>query len=58
MKPRTPNSARLGLMSPDGNSLLIQASSTGGGNIETISGDGFDTRFSGALDTLVIWHLD
>ena len=53
-----PNSARLELVSADGNSLLLQASSIGGGNMETISVDGFDARFSGALDTLVIWHHD
>lgn len=53
-----PNSALVELVAGDGASLILQAASTGGGNIETVSVDGFDARFSGALDTLVIWHLD
>lgn len=53
-----PNSALLELVAGDGASLLLQAASTGGGSIETVSVDGFDARFSGTLDTLVIWHQD
>jgi L-serine dehydratase len=34
------------------------ASSIGGGSIETVSVDGYAVRFSGSLETLVIWHED
>ena len=49
-----PNSACVDL----NGELVCVASSIGGGSIETVSVDGYAVRFSGSLDTLVIWHED
>jgi len=53
-----PNSALIRLADDEGRELNITASSIGGGNIEVVSVDGFAVRFSGSLNTLVIWHED
>jgi L-serine dehydratase len=49
-----PNSACMEL----NGELVCVASSIGGGSIETVSVDGYAVRFSGSLETLVIWHED
>ena len=53
-----PNSTRVTLRARPSESLVMIASSIGGGSIEVVSVDGYAVRFSGALDTLVIWHDD
>ena len=53
-----PNTALLVIGTSDGQELKMTASSIGGGSIEVISVDGYATRFSGSLDTLVLWHDD
>ncbi|MCR5184388.1 MAG: L-serine ammonia-lyase, iron-sulfur-dependent subunit beta [Opitutales bacterium] len=41
-----------------GQSLVIIGASVGGGNVEIQKVDNYDTNLTGALDALVIWHLD
>lgn len=53
-----PNSAQIELAAADGGRLNLVASSIGGGSVEVSRLDGFETRLTGALDTLVVWHLD
>jgi L-serine dehydratase len=53
-----PNTARLGLVSADGGTLDLLASSIGGGSIESSSIDLFPIRLEATLDTLVLWHED
>jgi L-serine dehydratase len=53
-----PNAARITLKGSDEIGLQLVGWSVGGGNIEIQQIDGFDTCFSGELNTLVLWNLD
>ena len=53
-----PNSARIVLNERLADPLVMVAASVGGGSVEVESVDDFAVRFSGSLDTLVIWHED
>lgn len=53
-----PNSARIAMRAGQADALVMVASSVGGGSIEIVSVDDYAVRFSGSLDTLVIWHED
>jgi L-serine dehydratase len=53
-----PNAARITLTSESDHSVCVTGWSVGGGSILIREIDGFDTRFSGELDTLVLWHKD
>jgi len=53
-----PNAARITLRGGDDASVRITGWSVGGGSISIREIDGFDTRFSCELDTLVLWHKD
>lgn len=53
-----PNSASIAVRAGQAEALVLVASSVGGGSIEVISVDSYAVRFSGSLDTLVIWHED
>jgi len=53
-----PNSASIVLACEKGEQIALIASSVGGGSIEVVSVDEFAVRFSGAFDSLAIWHED
>ncbi len=53
-----PNSVQMDLAGADGDGIALVASSIGGGNVEVARLDGFETRLTGALDTLAVWHMD
>lgn len=53
-----PNSARLSLTGPDGKTCRVTGASLGGGMIEIRAVDLFESRFTGSLRTLAIWHDD
>jgi L-serine dehydratase len=53
-----PNSVRLALRSAAGVAVSLAGASVGGGAVLVSEVDGFPTRLTGELDTLVIWHLD
>jgi L-serine dehydratase len=53
-----PNSVRLSLKAAGGAGVSLLGASVGGGSILVSEVDGFPTRITGELDTLVIWHLD
>lgn len=53
-----PNSVRLALRSAGGAAVSLTGASVGGGAVLVSEVDGFPTRITGELDTLVLWHLD
>jgi L-serine dehydratase len=53
-----PNTARLRLESVAGAKVGFTGASLGGGMVAVTEVDGFATRLTGELDTLVIWHAD
>ena len=53
-----PNTASLDCASAEGLRRRLIASSIGGGMVQVVSVDGFPASFTGALDTLVLWHSD
>ncbi|MBP7275727.1 MAG: L-serine ammonia-lyase, iron-sulfur-dependent subunit beta [Kiritimatiellae bacterium] len=53
-----PNTASIEGVTADGVRRRLIASSLGGGMVQVVSVDGFPTSFTGALDTLVLWHSD
>lgn len=53
-----PNSVRITATDADGQTLVVGASSLGGGRIRVFSLDGMDTAFTGDLPTLVVHNND
>lgn len=53
-----PNSVRITFFFADGETLVIQGASIGGGNVQLCRIDGFETNLSGTLDSIVCWHMD
>jgi L-serine dehydratase len=53
-----PNAARITLSADADRSVQIVGWSVGGGSIQIRQVNGFDTCFSGELNTLVLWNLD
>lgn len=53
-----PNSVRITFYFAGGETLVIYGASVGGGNVEIRKIDGFETRLSGTLDSILCWHLD
>ena len=53
-----PNAARISLRGKKEAEVRVTGWSVGGGSIQIREVDGFETRFSGELDTLVLWNLD
>jgi L-serine dehydratase len=52
-----PNTAKLNLRSGEAEVTVI-GNSIGGGNVEIVSVDDFDVKFTGSSPTLVIYHAD
>lgn len=53
-----PNSVRLTLKDAAGETRVLTGSSIGGGKIEIVGLDGFETSFSGEHETLILWNRD
>jgi L-serine dehydratase len=53
-----PNTAVLKLTDAEGNTLEMQAASTGGGRIRVEQLNGVDVNFTGMFNTLIIRHQD
>jgi L-serine dehydratase len=53
-----PNSARLTLKDATGETRVLTGSSIGGGKIEIVGLDGYETSFSGEHETLILWNRD
>lgn len=53
-----PNSARLTVKDASGETRVLTGSSIGGGKIEIVSLDGYETSFGGEHETLILWNRD
>lgn len=53
-----PNTARITLSAGAAHSLVLTASSVGGGSIEIVGVDDYAVRFAAQLPTVAIWHDD
>ncbi len=58
IKDAHPNTARIILTSADGEQIIVQGSSIGGGNIIINQINGLEVEFSGQNDTLIVLHRD
>lgn len=58
IKDAHPNTARIILTAADGEQIIVQGSSIGGGNIIINQINGLEVEFSGQNDTLIVLHRD